>query len=154
MVDGTECSTMLDRSWRSVRLEQRREQAAVELGVEDGDSDPLRGEDIGVRARCSFDQSVKTETTQVKIQGPAGQEELAVMRWECPVLTELERLRVQILRCCRRVARDLTEDDTAIDVIEVNSDEVGLLSEGLGDMDHPFEGVGARRLVIIPWKGQ
>ena len=58
------------------------------------------------------------------------------------------------MRCCRRVARDLSEDDTAIDVIEVNSDEVGLLSEGLGDMDHPFEGVGAGRLVISTWKGQ
>ena len=45
VVDGSECPTQFGGSWRFVSFQQWAEQASLELGVEDGDSDPFGGED-------------------------------------------------------------------------------------------------------------
>ena len=37
----------------------------MELGVEDGDSDPLGGEPVGVGARVTLDQTVEAEAAEV-----------------------------------------------------------------------------------------
>ena len=69
--------------------------------------------------------------------------------------TKFKRLRVTgVGRAAARVVRELAEHNAAGNVVEVDSDEVGLPSEGLGNVDHLFERVGAGRRVLRRWKGQ
>ena len=45
--------------------EERAEEAVVELGVEDGDADPVGGEAVGVGVRDAFDEPVEAEAAEV-----------------------------------------------------------------------------------------
>ena len=63
--DRAQGASELDWCRRLVGLEERSEQASSHFGVEDGDTDALGGQAIGVRARGSLDEAVKAETAQV-----------------------------------------------------------------------------------------
>ncbi len=56
---------MLGRCWGLVGRQQWAEQASVQLGVENGDSLPLSGQGIRVRARLPFDEAVQAQAAQV-----------------------------------------------------------------------------------------
>jgi hypothetical protein len=59
-LDRGESPTKLDRCRGLVGVEEGTEQAGVELGVEHGDSDALRGDGVGVGSGLSFDEPVQT----------------------------------------------------------------------------------------------
>jgi hypothetical protein len=46
-------------------VEEGPEQAGMELGVEDGYSEPFGGEVVGVGGGCTCDEAVKSEAAQV-----------------------------------------------------------------------------------------
>src|SRR5664279_2196893 len=73
--------------WR-VGSEQGPEQAVVELGVEDRDALPFRGEGVDVRAVAAFDDAVEAEPAEVVAHLVAGvrlAEQVAHLGTQAPV---------------------------------------------------------------------
>lgn len=64
-VDDREGAAQFEGCWRVVGGDARPKEPVVDLGVEDGDTQPVAGELVGVRVLTALEQPVAAQAGQV-----------------------------------------------------------------------------------------